>query len=401
MPIKNNRWFIAVMATLAHLCLGTVYAWSYFQIPVAQTYGWSNAATAGAFSVAIFVLGITAAWGGKNIDRIGSRKMAVTGSFLYAAGYIVSYLAFSQSSVMMLYLGYGIIGGIGLGLVYVAPVATVSGWFPDKQGLATGMVVMGFGLGAFVMSKILAPMFMKMFNNNLSHTFLAIGILLLLILPVFSSFLVTKEKPSGSKADTEKVMPQILKPSYIFIWMMFMLNIVAGMIFLSFQSPLFQDLLKATGITDANILAAKGATLIAVSAVFNGVGRFLWGSISDRLGRVNSFRLLFIIEIAVFAVLILSSNPTIFFVGVCIILLCYGGGFGIVPALVKERYPKIMASVYGITLIAWGVGGIIGPQIVVYMKDNFAADAGIYSFIAGLVLLIAGFTFSLLVKKKV
>lgn len=400
MSLKKNRWFIATMATLAHMCLGTVYAWSFFQNPVAETFGWSNAATAGAFSLAIFVLGVTAAWGGINIDRIGSRKMAVIGSFLYASGYIISYFAFQASSVVMLYLGYGLVGGMGLGLVYVAPVATVSGWFPDKQGLATGMVVMGFGLGAFVMSKVLAPIFMGMFNNNLSHTFLAIGILLLVILPIFSSFLQTKEKSAITKAVNGNMLHVIVKPSYIFIWIMFMLNIVAGMIFLSFQSPLFQDLLKTEGLTDVAELAAKGATLIAVSAIFNGVGRFFWGAVSDKLGRVTSFRLIFIIEIVVFVLLIVSKSPVLFFIGVCIVLLCYGGGFGIVPALVKERYPAIMASVYGITLIGWGVGGIVGPQIVAYMRDNYGADAGVYSFVAGVILLCLGFVFSLLVKRS-
>ncbi len=401
MSFRRNRWFIAVMATLAHLCLGTVYAWSYFQNPVSETFGWSNSATAGTFSVAIFVLGITAAWGGKNIERIGARKMAVIGSFLYAAGYIISYFALKSHSLTLLYLGYGAVGGMGLGLVYVAPVATVSGWFPDKQGLATGMVVMGFGLGAFVMSKIVAPLFMSITNNNLPNTFLFIGLLLLVTLPFFSSFLETKEKP-GAKAESNldvKISALIFKPSYLLIWFMFMFNIVAGMIFLSFQSPLFQDILMLIGETDRVALAASGATLIAVSAVFNGLGRFFWGGVSDKLGRVNTFILLFLIEIAVFITLIISKNPVVFFVGVCIVLLCYGGGFGIIPALVKERYPSVMATVYGITLIAWGVGGIVGPQIVAFMKDNYHAEASVYSFYTGLALLIIGLLFSLLLKR--
>lgn len=389
------------MATLTHLCLGTVYAWSFFQKPISENYHWSNTQTAWAFSLAIFMLGITAAWGGKNLKKIGFRKLAVTGAILYASGYVISYFALKLELLWLLYIGFGFVGGIGLGLAYVTPVAAVSGWFPEKQGLVTGMVVMGFGLGAFVMSKILAPLFLKIFENDLSKVFLSVGIILILFLPVFAYFLEPKTEIKEDVAEKDiRIFNHILKPDYLLIWFMFMLNIVAGMIFISFQSPLLQDLLKLNGISDTAILEKKGATLIAISALFNGIGRFLWGSISDKLGRITTFRVLIFLEIIIFTILIFSKNPLVFSIGVCIVLLCYGGGFGVIPSLIKEKYGSVlMASVYGISLIAWGFGGILGPQITAYMKDNFPQNAGIYSFIIGALLLALGFIFSLFLKK--
>lgn len=404
MQNSGKRWFIAVMATLVHLCLGTVYAWSFFQKTVSETFGWSNSETAWAFSLAIFMLGVTASWGGQNLQKFGSRKLALIGAFLYAFGYIISYFALQNESLWLLYFGYGIVGGIGLGLAYVTPVATVSKWFPDKQGLVTGMVVMGFGLGALLMSKLLAPIFLEYFEKDLAKTFLAIGITLLVLLPFFANFLnlPTEEKATEISAEKLSSTKEILSPNFIFIWLIFMFNVVAGMIFISFQSPLLQDLLKAENVNiDTATLEKSGATLIAISALFNGLGRFFWGSISDKLGRVTTFRLLLLIEMGVFASLIFIKSPILFSVGVCLILLNYGGGFGVLPSLIKDFFgTKLMPIVYGAALTAWGVGGILGPQITAYMKDHFSEDAGLYAYKVALVLIALGIGLSFFVKNK-
>lgn len=404
MQNSGKRWFIAVMATLVHLCLGTVYAWSFFQKTVSETFGWSNSETAWAFSLAIFMLGVTASWGGQNLQKFGPRKLALIGAFLYAFGYIISYFALQNESLWLLYFGYGIVGGIGLGLAYVTPVATVSKWFPDKQGLVTGMVVMGFGLGALLMSKLLAPIFLEYFEKDLAKTFLAIGITLLVLLPFFANFLnlPTEEKATEISAEKLSATKEILSPNFIFIWLIFMFNVVAGMIFISFQSPLLQDLLKAENVNiDTATLEKSGATLIAISALFNGLGRFFWGSISDKLGRVTTFRLLLLIEMGVFASLIFIKSPILFSVGVCLILLNYGGGFGVLPSLIKDFFgTKLMPIVYGAALTAWGVGGILGPQITAYMKDHFSEDAGLYAYKVALVLIALGIGLSFFVKNK-
>jgi OFA family oxalate/formate antiporter-like MFS transporter len=234
----------------------------FFQGKVTETFGWSNSQTAWTFSIAIFMLGITASWGGINLPKYGSRKLALIGSVLYSLGYIISYFALKNESLILLYFGYGIVGGIGLGLAYVTPVAVASKWFPDKQGLVTGMVVMGFGLGALLMAKLLAPIFLNYFENSLPKTFLAIGIIMLVFLPLFANFLSMPAQEKTTEVSTEKVnpLPEIFSKNFIFIWVMFTFAVIAGMIFISFQSPLLQDLLKAEGLTDQLTLEHKGAT---------------------------------------------------------------------------------------------------------------------------------------------
>lgn len=409
----EKKWLIAIVGTVIHLCLGTVYAWSFFQTPITELSGWSNAEVAWAFSLSIFMLGLMAAWGGNKIEKYGPRRIAIIGGLLYALGYIGSAYALWSETLWLLYLSFGLVGGSGLGLAYVTPVATVSKWFTKKQGLATGMVVMGFGLGALVMSKILAPLFLEISNNDLSKTFLYIGLTLLVLLPLSASFLQlpSSEKNNINASTYLNISPYkfIFSKSFIILWLVFMVNIVAGMIFISFQSPLLQDLLKlrmpeSTNFSDPMLIAtlsASGATLIAISSVFNGLGRFFWGSVSDKIGRIKTFRILLLLQAIIFVGLIFVSHPILFMIFVCIILLCYGGGFGVVPSLINDEYGgKLMSSLYGAILTAWGFGGIIGPQIVAFMKDNYPDKAGFYAFIIGIILLVFGLGLSYLFKEN-
>ena len=190
---------------------------------------------------------------------------------------------------------------------------------------------------------------------------------------------------------------------------MFAINVVAGMIFISFQSPLLQDILKlrmpsSTNFADITViesLSAAGATLIAVSSIFNGLGRFFWGAVSDKIGRITTFRLLLALQAIIFVLLIFISHPVWFFVFVCTVLLCYGGGFGVIPSLINDSYgAKLMPVLYGAVLTAWGVGGIIGPQIVAFMKDNYPAEAGLYAFVISSGILIVGFGLSFLYRDE-
>lgn len=406
----EKRWFIAIMGTFTHLSLGTVYAWSFFQTPITELVGWNNTQVAWAFSLAIFMQGVMAAWGGAKIDKYGPRKLAITGGVMYALGYIISSYALSSGTLWLLYLAFGLLGGAGLGLAYVTPVAVVSKWFVDKQGLATGMVVMGFGLGALVMSKLLAPLFLHLSSGNLSTTFLYIGLTLIVVLPIIASFL--QLPPIDEKVIKTNQTPlavgrspfkMILSKPFIIIWFMFMINVMAGMIFISFQSPLLQDLLKLrmpadTNFADASViktLNTAGATLIAVSSVFNGLGRFFWGGISDKIGRIATFRILLALQALIFAALIFVSHPVLFFIFVCVVLLCFGGGLGIIPSLINDKYgSNLMPALYGAALTALGVGGVIGPQVAAFMKDNYPDDADFYAFIFGSVILFIGLVLS-------
>jgi OFA family oxalate/formate antiporter-like MFS transporter len=419
----TNRWLVAIMGTLLQVSLGTVYAWSFFQKPVMAANNWTNTQAAWAFSLAIFTLGVTAAWGGINLPKFGPRKLAMTGGLLFGMGYLIGAYALSIKSLPLLYAGYGVIGGMGLGLGYVTPVATAAKWFPDKKGFITGMVVMGFGFGALVMSKVLAPIFMAKFNGNLVQVFFSIGIIMLIVTLPAGYFLVNPPAgfvPKGYAPPATTVSDQasqdaitarqcIFSGKFLLMWVVFFFNIIAGIMFIGFQSPLLQDLLKKSldpaTLTDPKViasLAASGATLIAVSSIFNGVGRFFWGGLSDKIGRVQTFRLILGTQFFVFIALMFVGNPIIFGVLVCYILLCYGGGFGSMPSFVLDVFgPKLMPVVYGTILTAWGCGGIVGPQIVAFLKDNYAKQAAQYTFMTASALLVLGLlmTFALSNRK--
>src|SRR5699024_1523155 len=252
-----KKWFIAFIGLLVHRLIGTVYAWSYFQTPIVTSTNWSNVQVSWTFSISIFMIGIYAAWTGLKFWNYVPRKLAMLGGVLYASGYLLSSLALSIKSIGLLYIGFGILGGIGLGLAYVTPVATVAKWFSKHQGLATGMVVMGFGFGALVMSKVLAPLLMFARHNILENTFLFIGIIFLILLPVFSWFL---EDPSSTRENIPnikktQVLEIILSRPFMILWAMFLINITAGMVFIGFQSALLQDLLKVGLPKETNLNA--------------------------------------------------------------------------------------------------------------------------------------------------
>ncbi len=410
------------MGTLLQLALGTVYAWSFFQQPVMAAGNWTNSQAAWAFSLAIFFLGLAAAWGGVNLPRFGPRKLAMSGGLLYGLGYLLAAYALSVKSLPLLYFGYGVVGGIGLGLGYVTPVATAAKWFPDKKGFITGMVVMGFGLGALVMAKVLAPAFLAFSGGNLVLVFSYIGVIMLIVTLPAGYFLVnppTGYAPRGYSIAAASAGEQgfqaaitakecIFSGKFALMWIVFFLNIIAGIMFISFQSPLLQDLLKEAVepalLNDPKVLAelaASGATLIAVSSVFNGLGRFFWGGLSDKIGRVQTFRLILGSQVAVFLALLFIKTPLLFSVLVCYVLLCYGGGFGSMPSFVLDVFgPKQMPVVYGSILTAWGLAGIVGPQIVAFLKDNYIGQAAQYTFITAAILLLVGLFITFILSNK-
>jgi OFA family oxalate/formate antiporter-like MFS transporter len=390
-----NRWWIALAGTLLQVCLGTVYAWSYFQKPMVEALGCRQSTAAWAFSLAICFLGLAAAWGGKQLPRLGPRRLAVLGGILYGLGYLVAAPAIHYRNLPLLYLGFGVLGGIGLGLGYVTPVATVAKWFPDKKGLATGLVVMGFGLGALVMSKVLAPALMSHYRGNLVPVFLVMGLILLATAPLMGAFMrnppVAGAAGGAVMAEAKEITAQApwFGGRFIGLWLVFFCNIVAGIVFLGFQSPMLQDLLRqrrpAMGAAE---LAAAGATLIGISSLCNGLGRLFWGGISDRLGRARTFRLLLGTQIPAFLAMIWIADPWWFGVLVCYVLLCYGGGFGCMPSLVLQIYgSRRMPAVYGAMLTAWSAAGIVGPQVAALARDSMGSQAPGFIFTLNAILL--------------
>jgi OFA family oxalate/formate antiporter-like MFS transporter len=412
-----NRWIVAVMGTVLQLCLGTVYAWSYFQSLLVKSYRWSFTDTAWAFSLVIFTLGLSAAWAGVNLPRFGPRRLAMAGAMLFSLSYILGGVALSFRSIPLFYIGYSVIGGIGIGLGYVTPVSTVARWFPDKKGLVTGVVVMGFGVGAFVMSKLLAPILLASARGDLVPVFMSLGVLFAIILLPVTWFLrnpppgyepgarvvVTTPAAAGTRPAAAVIEPAtrdyLLSGQFVMMWVVFFFNIAAGISVITFQSSLLQEIwgLAEPGIEPAT-LAAYGATLIAISSLFNGVGRLLWGMVSDRIGRVESFRLLLATQMIAFGMLMTERNPWLFSALVCYVLLCFGGGFGTMPSFVADVFgARRMSLMYGAMLTAWAAAGVAGPLIVASFKDNYPDRAVIYCFLLGVLFLGSGFIFSFLV----
>ncbi|OQB95773.1 MAG: putative MFS-type transporter YhjX [Spirochaetes bacterium ADurb.Bin110] len=418
------RWDMVFAGAMLMLCFGTVYAWSYFQEPLMQTFGWNNAQVSLVFSLAIFFLGMAAAVGGVILPNAGPRKIAMIGSALFCLGYLLAAIALSLKSLALLYLGYSLIGGTGLGLGYVTPVATVSKWFQEKKGLATGMVIMGFGFGALFMSKVIAPIFLRLYAGNLVKSFLTFALLFAAI--TIPASLAMKDPPESvpgqskpprssnsgkqkqEKAKTDislslkQASKDIFSKRFLVVWMILFCNISAGISIIGFQSPMFQELiLNRKPSSTAEALASMGATLIAVTSIFNGVGRLLWGAFSDRFGRMKAYRLLLGSEMLIFLLLIFTRSPWVFAICACWILFCYGGGFGMMPATISELFgPQKMTIMYGAVLTAWSLGGVIGPQITAYIKDTQPSQAIKISFIVGTVFIAIGFLFSIMISDK-
>lgn len=411
---QGNRWFIAIMCVFFQIALGGVYAWSFFQGPIMKYSGWSNVEVAWIFSLAICFLGLSAAWGGLKIDKFGAKKMLIASSALWASGWFLGSIALASKNLILLYVGFGVIGGIGLGLGYVVSVAAAARWFPDKKGLVTGMVLMGFGLGALIMSKVIAPMLFAKFNGDLVQIFSTVAIILffMAILPAF--FITTppngyvpagympKKASSGTNQVAFTVKESVSSRKFIKMWMILFLNISAGMAFLGFQSPLLQDLMKAgDAAVDPAILASAGATLIAISSLTNGVGRFFWGGMSDKIGRIQTFRIMIVTTIISFISLLFITNPLVFSIIVCYIMMCYGGGFGVMPSFIYDVFSTKVAPVaYGVILTAWSAGGIVGPQMVAFLKDKFPQDAAHYTFIIGAGLLTVALMIAFMTSNK-
>ena len=407
--MRIPRTAIALFCTSLQVCFGTVYAWSFFQTILVHQVGWTHTETAWAFSIAIFSLGVSAAWAGNMLPKMGPRKLALIGSFLFSSGYLIAGLALHLEFIPLFYLGYGVIGGVGIGLGYVTPVATIAKWFPDRKGLATGIVVMGFGIGAFLLSKGLAPLLIVRTAGALPEVFIWLGIIFALILipcslalsdPPASIRLAGSTTDPGEVDEPQSARTYLSTTQFVFMWIVFFFNIAAGISVISFQSEILQEI---WGLADRNIepstLAEYGATLIAVSSICNGLGRLFWGLLSDRFGRVTIFRVLLASQMLVFGILMTETNPWVFSALVCYVLLCFGGGFATMPSFVLDVFgTKKMSTIYGAVLTAWAAAGITGPLYVGYLKDMYPDRAVMYCFLIGILMLGAGYLFSYLLN---
>jgi OFA family oxalate/formate antiporter-like MFS transporter len=421
--MRTNRWAIAVAGTVAMICLGTVYSWSLFTQPLIAAFRWSNTTTTWTFALAIFFLGVGAIVGGRWQDKRGPRPVAVTGVVLWGVANVLAGLGATRLGAPWMYLTYGVLGGLGLGLGYVTPVATVTKWFPDKRGLGSGMVVMGFGLGAFLYNNVLKaiPAFSATAAEagkviaargagtagatlsadgvgTLMSTFVWSGIVFAVLGGICASFLrnpspedlapftraaaraAAGAAPAAGRTATAALTDyppsQALRtPQFWALWAMLFLNVTAGILFISNAVPIMREL---TGAPPATALAVYGFI-----ALFNGLGRFFWGAVSDRIGRNMAYVLIYGTQVVIFFVV--GGVHSLWLVAAlfAIVLLDYGGGFGTMPSFTADYFgTKYMGVNYGWILSAWGVGGIVGPIFVAAVKDRTGSFSGALPVIA-------------------
>jgi MFS transporter, OFA family, oxalate/formate antiporter len=380
------RWIVASAGAVLMAVLGAVYSWSLYARPLQAAYGWSAATTTWAFALAIFFLGVGAILGGRLQDRRGPRPVALGGAALWAVGNLLAGLGTQRLGAPWLYATYGVLGGLGLGLAYVTPVAAVAKWFPDRRGLGTGLVVMGFGLGAFAYNLVMRALGPMAGAEAIGARFVWSGVVFG-VLGVACAALVrnpgpTTTLPAPPAAAVAAAGPdwppaQALRtPQFWALWGMLFLNVSAGILFISSAVPLLSELTGASSET--------AATTYGLIAIANGAGRFFWGAVSDRLGRRLAYGLIYGTQVAIFALVGgLHALPLVAAL-FAVVLLCYGGGFGTMPSLVADWFGTRHLGVnYGWILSAWGCAGVAGPIFVATVKDATGTYAGALPVMAG------------------
>jgi len=350
------------------VALGAVYAWSVFRNPLIKAHGWTIPEVTLTFQITILVLGFAAFAGGLWMKKAGPRPVALTAAILYGAGTALAGLA---QTLPMLYLTYGLIAGVGLGFGYIVPVATLIKWFPDKRGMITGIAVAGFGAGAL----ITAPLATRLIASvGVGHTFEVLGLAYLVI--VLACALVMRNPPEGyappgfqppaaskSSSGSNFTLSQALRTwQWYALWLTLFLNANAGIAIISQASPMAQEI--------SRVSVATAAGMVSLISIANGIGRFLWAWLSDAIGRRNVFVTMFLLQAGLFFLLSQVDSFTLLTVCCSVVLLCYGGGFGTMPAFAADYFgAKDVGSVYGLMLTAWGMAGMFGPTIIAQVRQ--------------------------------
>jgi len=386
-----NRWWIATAAVIMQVCLGSVYAWSVFTKPLMAAEGWSLTRVSATFPLAMSCLGIGTVIGGLWQDRVGPRIVSAVAGILYGCGFLIAALATSMHSLYGIYAGYGVFCGLGMGMGYICPVATITKWLPDKRGLMTGAAVMGFGAGALVMSPIAARIIIA---AGVPAAFVTFGIAYLVLIVAAAQFYVDPPRgwhPEGwepasavSKAASKKdytVSEALRTGRFWLLWVMISLNTSAGISIMSQASPLTQQQVHAD--------ALQASTIVGIISVFNAFGRVFWAWVSDLIGRAQVYFLLFAIQIFLFFALPGIHEIALFGVVVCAIALCYGGGFGVMPSFTADFFgSRYMGGIYGWILLGWGFAAIPSPFMIAAVRER----TGTYEyaiFMLGFVMLIS------------
>lgn len=384
----KNRWLIALCAVGVHISIGSVYAWSNFTSPLIEEFGWSASQVQFTFSMAILFLGLSAAFLGWFVEKYGPRVAGITAAIFFGIGVAGSGIAVTVGSLWMLYFFYGVLGGIGLGVGYIAPVSTLVKWFPDKRGMATGMAIMGFGFAAAIAS----PLMNYLINNvGIAATFFILGISYFIIMIGSSLYLSRPPEgwtPEGYNAEEEddtskqdlanmKAKESLKTKRFYYLWIMLFINVTCGIAVISAAKPLAQE--------SIGLSTAAAATLVGVMGIFNGLGRIGWATASDYIGRGNTYLIFFILQIGLFLLLPWTTISWLFIVAFAIIYTCYGGGFSTMPAFIGDLFgTKELGAIHGYILTAWAAAGLAGPIFAAWMKDTTGSYENSLIYFAGM-----------------
>jgi MFS transporter, OFA family, oxalate/formate antiporter len=364
----TNRWGIALAGFLMQIALGAVYAWSVFRNPLTKQFGWSIAQVTWTFTICIFVLGVAAFFGGLWLNKKGPRVVAFTAAFLYGLGVFLA--SFSAHKLWWLYLSYGVIGGTGLGFGYIVPIAVLVKWFPDRRGLITGIAVGGFGAGALVTAPVAQHLIQSV---GVLQTFAYLGIAYFIVILAAGFFM--QNPPAGwapqgwtpsatqtaQRAKADYTLGSALATwQWWAMWSLLFLNTSAGISLISQEAPIFQKL------TSASAVVAAG--MVGIVSIGNSVGRIFWASVSDAITRRWTFAIMYVFQFGLFWLLPSLTSVTVITVVSFVILMCYGGGFGTMPAFAADYFgSKNVGPIYGLMLTAWGCASYFGPQLIIKM----------------------------------
>ncbi|HID3338632.1 TPA: L-lactate MFS transporter [Streptococcus pyogenes] len=396
---KTKRYIIATAGILLHLMLGSTYAWSVYRNPILQETGWDQAPVAFAFSLAIFCLGLSAAFMGNLVEQYGPRLTGTVSAILYASGNMLTGLAIDRKEIWLLYIGYGVIGGLGLGAGYITPISTIIKWFPDKRGMATGFAIMGFGFASLLTSPI-AQWLIE--TEGLVATFYLLGLIYLIVMLFASQLIIKPTAAEIAILDKKRLQnnsyliegmtaKEALKTkSFYCLWVILFINITCGLGLISVVAPMAQDLTGMSPEMSAIVVGAMG--------IFNGFGRLVWASLSDYIGRRVTVILLFLVSIIMTISLIFAHSSLIFIISIATLMTCYGAGFSLIPPYLSDLFgAKELATLHGYILTAWAIAALTGPMllsIIVEWTHNYLLTLCVF-----IVLYILGLMVALRLKK--
>jgi OFA family oxalate/formate antiporter-like MFS transporter len=380
-----NRWWVVFGAVLLQVCLGAIYSWSLFNQPLMDKFGWTSAEVFMTYSIAIFVFAFSTIFSGRLQDQIGPRKVATIGGILYGSGLIISSFA---TTLPMLYLGYGVLSGAGVGFAYVCPLSTCVKWFPEKKGFITGIAVGAFGAGSLIFKSIIVRL---IDNVGVSSTFLYLGVIYMLLVIIGAQFL---RVPQGSTSQLKtamklerknyKVKEMMKTKSFYLVWLSYMFACMPGLLVIGLAKDIGTELVMLDPLVATNA--------VALIALFNAGGRLVWGTVSDILGRVRVVTIMFFLTaIPLLVMSTVQMNLVLFFICLAAIASSFGGFLAVYPTITSDFFGvKTLGANYGIVYQAYGVAALVGPIIkgsatgfsqTFLIAAGFAIAGGLLTFV--------------------